>query len=289
MGVAIDAYPKLPGAKLHFAKADVDLISDTLKDPSPSGLSRGPMPAASAPAHKAPAKGHAKAHAKSDVKLVAKTVEVQAPRLYGSVETQLVTDDDATADHVLTALSDAVGKSGPDDTLLVSFAGHGLKGEDGRFYFVTVDAEPGRLAATALPWEKVAEVLARSRGKVVVLLDACHSGVASEEAVTPNDAYAEELKRKGSAGMVILAASKGRQFSQENPALAGGHGLFSYAVAQALGARRAAADRDHDGVIELDELYRYVKTWVSDAAKPTGRPQTPWLSHDEFVGQVPIL
>jgi hypothetical protein len=122
-------------------------------------------------------------------------------------------------------------------------------------------------------------------------LDACHSGVASQDAVVPNDDYAAALMRNGKAGMVVLAASKGREFSQENDDLLGGHGLFSYAVAKALAFDRKTADRNGNGVIELSELYAYVKRTVSRMSSGTdpNLQQTPWLSRDEIIGEAPVM
>ena len=102
----------------------------------------------------------------------------------------------------------------------------------------------------------------------------------------PNDDYAAALMRDGKAGMVVLAAAKGREFSQEWDNLMGGHGLFSYAVAQALGSDRKTADINRNGVVELSELYRYVKRTV---AQMTGHAQTPWLSRDEIIGEIPVM
>lgn len=160
------------------------------------------------------------------------------------------------------------------------------------------DASWSDIAGSALAWDKVSAVLSRSHARILVLLDACHSGLASNEVVVPNDNYAAELMRDRKAGMAVLAASKGRQLSQERGDLGGGHGLFSYAVSQALGADRRTADTSGDGVVDLDELYRYVKAWVVRDVDATNQarkdkekllPQTPWMPRDEFIGAVPIL
>jgi uncharacterized caspase-like protein len=155
---------------------------------------------------------------------------------------------------------------------------------------VTANATVKDVATTALEWSKVSEALSLSKAKVLVLLDACHSGLASQEAVVPNDEYAAELVKNGKTGMAVLAAAKGRQKSNEHEALGGGHGLFSYAIGQAFGKDRQAADLNGDGVIDLSELYTYTKHWVSTEAKQNNlAEQTPWLSHDEFIGQIPVL
>lgn len=87
-----------------------------------------------------------------------------------------------------------------------------------------------RVHALVISWlEAVLKVL------IVIFLAACHSGVASQETVVPNDEYVAELMKAGKAGMAVMAASKGRQSSFEYAELDGGHGVFNYVITQALG------------------------------------------------------
>ena len=225
-------------------------------------------------------------YAKRDMRLIADTVSARSGGQYAGAETKELADEQANPAAILAALEDAVAVTGAGDTLLVSFAGHGTKDARDRFFFLTSQTAKDDIAGTALAWEDVAAVLSRSKARVIVLLDACHSGVASQEAVVPNDDYAATLTRSGKAGMVVLAASKGRQFSEERDDLAGGHGLFSYAVARALSEDRITADRNGDGVVEIGEFYAYVKRTV---AQMSGGAQTPWLSRDEIIGEAPFM
>jgi hypothetical protein len=225
--------------------------------------------------------------AKRDMQLLADTLKARAGVQYRDIRTVLLGDTQVTPESIVGALNSAVSEAKPEDTVIVSFAGHGI-GNKG-FFFLTSGATRADLTSSALNWDKAASVLATSRAKVIVLLDACHSGLASQDTVVPNDAYAAALMRSGKAGMAILAASKGREFSQERENLDGGHGLFSYAVARALDKDRDIADWRHDGIIDLDALYRYVKNYVSNATGSGVQKQTPWLSRDELVGQVPVL
>jgi uncharacterized caspase-like protein len=189
----------------------------------------------------------------------------------------------------LETLRRAAADTGPNDTLVISFAGHGARvGE--RFFYLPHGGSFADAAETGVEWSSIGQALAVAQGRVLVLLDACHSGSATGDNLVPNDAYAEQLMRNGRSGLAVLAASKGRQFSYEDRSLGGGHGQFSYAIAQALGPERAAVDRDGSGTLELDELYAYVKRTVSNRTRsaPTG-VQTPWLARDEFIGRVSVF
>jgi hypothetical protein len=228
-------------------------------------------------------------YAKRDVQLIAETLKTRASGQYRDANPAVLTDAAATSEAILAELRRVALVAEPEDTLIVSFSGHGITGKDGRFLFATSAATAGDPANGALDWNDAASILAASRAKIIVLLDACHSGFASQGTVMPNDTYAAMLMRNHKPGMAVLAASKGRELAQERSGLKGGHGLFSYAVARALGEDRANADLRHTGVIDLDALYQYVKDYVSKEARNSNFPQTPWLSRDEMIGRVPIL
>ena len=79
-----------------------------------------------------------------------------------------------------------------------------------------------------------------------------------------NDEYVTTLMKTGKAGMVVMAASKGRQFSFEDSDFGNGHGAFNYAITQALTENRQTTDTNQNGIIELSELYRGKKGPGSD-------------------------
>lgn len=207
----------------------------------------------------------------------------------GDVSATLLADQQATRTAIVETLKRAAEATGPNDVLVVSFAGHGAKSGD-RFYYLPYGGSFADVTESGVQWSLIAAALSAAQGRVLVLLDACHSGSASGENFVPNDAYAAELMRNGRTGLAVLAAAKGRQFSYEDPKLGGGHGFFSYMISEALGPDRANADIDGSGTIELDELYRYVKRNVSDRTRgfPSGS-QTPWLARDEFIGRVSLF
>jgi hypothetical protein len=57
---------------------------------------------------------------------------------------------------------------------------------------------------------------------VVVILDACHSGLSGAEGLGTNDDAVASLLAGTHARMLVLAASKGRQYSYEDPKWGGG-------------------------------------------------------------------
>ncbi|BCB96058.1 hypothetical protein JZK55_09800 [Dissulfurispira thermophila] len=85
----------------------------------------------------------------------------------------------------------------------------------------------------------------------------------------------------------VLAASTGSQISSDYDSVK--HGLFTYFLLRGM---RGEADKNENGMIELGELYDYVKTSVSEKASlELNRDQTPVLlpsdTHKEKL-KVPV-
>ncbi len=184
------------------------------------------------------------------------------------------------------------------------FAGHGIdlaKGEDaGELVLALTSTSTGDLDAidhdairsSALPWSDVAKAMGEARGSVVVVLDACNSGAAGRVANATSDAVVETLFTTSGAPMVVLAASKGKQNSNEDAE----GGFFTSAIAAAITTKRRATDTDGNGVIDLRELYRAVKLPVAAAAHKVQladpdreHEQTPWLARNALVGEMSLF
>jgi hypothetical protein len=225
-------------------------------------------------------------YAKRDIMAFTKTTKANPAKQYQHVYSEQLLDSDATRSKIQPALTTIAKQATIDDTVMLYFAGHGDRGKDGKFYFLTPEASFEDFETTGLAWEKVAQILAQTKAKVIVFLDACHSGVASNETLVPNDEYVAELMKTGKAGMVVMAASKGRQFSLEGDEFGGGHGAFNYAITRALQTERQLTDTNQNGIIELSELYRRVKFNVHQF---TDGKQTPWLLRNEIIGEMPVL
>ncbi len=84
--------------------------------------------------------------------------------------------------------------------------------------------------------------------------------------------------------MLVLAASKGRQTSAEDKKWDGG--IFTYALIEALQSKRSTYDLDHDGAIEISELYQGLRRIL---ARETGGNQTPWLVRQDLLGDFVVF
>jgi len=160
-----------------------------------------------------------------------------------------------------------------------------VKAKDGTFYFLTSDGSFEKPQEAGVSWTLLGEHLARIKARVILLLDACHSGSIVTKTVVPNDELAQQFFTGGLGGIMVFSASKGRQFSMESPDIGGGFGIFTYALTQSLGPRAKEADTNSDGFVEFMELVDYVSQYVH---KETKGEQTPWLSRKELFGDLPV-
>jgi uncharacterized caspase-like protein len=151
------------------------------------------------------------------------------------------------------------------------------------FYFATPDTNLDDLANTALPWRRVAEILARSEARLTVLLDACHSGAADGRAFATNDDAVAGLSSIP-ANVTIISASKGRELSVESTSLGGG--AFSAAIETVLVSERKTHDKNGNNVIERSEFFEGVRETISSMP---GVEQTPWMTNTRLVGDYALF
>jgi Caspase domain len=199
-------------------------------------------------------------------------------KLYSAVEVERLIDAADLRNNLPAKIRHFVAKAGEHDTIMLFVAGHGFQDETtGRFFVATRESNPDSAEETMISWDQIASSISDARARVIVFIDACHSGAAG----TANDAAISTfLGRK--APVTLIAASKGRQISEENAT----GGFFTTALVKAIGAGRNATDINGNGAIELTELYSAIKREV---VKETRRKQTPWVARDNMVGETPLF
>ena len=163
--------------------------------------------------------------------------------------------------------------SGPGDTVLIFFSGHGITAE-GLGYLVPSDGSQDASDAVALSWVKGQLGTCKAKAKLLIL-DACHSGSAAKgvSGISPSLA--------GNDLVMLLSCGEG-QFSF--PDEGGKSSVFSRQLTDGLSG---AADGDGDQTITLQELFTYVKKQMVDWCLKTAKTQTPEL-HPRELGVMPL-
>lgn len=208
-------------------------------------------------------------------------------RALQTVDVRTLLNKEATAQAILDSVKAAAAATTKDDTLVLFFAGHGVDGRqrnqpDAGLVLALPSTRLDNLKQTALPWAALSAALREARGKIVVILDACHAGIAGSEVIASNDSIVDTLVTASGAPMVILAGSKGRQQSRES----GNGGIFTSALIAALTTERQSADLDRSGLLDIGEIYRAVKLRVLEQSQ---QQQTPWLARNASVGEISLF
>jgi uncharacterized caspase-like protein len=205
--------------------------------------------------------------------------------LYADVKPQYLHDGEADRAGVFRAFDSMKANMDKDeagqDLAVVMFSGHGARIDD-RFYLLPYDVNartPAEIKASAISADEFHDEIAdlATNGRVLVLLDACHSGAVTGDgsALTSN---ADLLRSIIAAGNVtVLTSSTSNEFSREDEKW--NHGAFTQVLLDALGKD---ADENHDGLISMSELTHYVATHISGL---TGGQQHPGIAQ-RFEGEL---
>lgn len=165
--------------------------------------------------------------------------------------------DAPTAENIQTSLDRLLNGRGPNDVVLIAFAGHGVEPQ-GTFYFCPQGADLSR-TDTLVSLNAVYDKLAQSQAGVKFLLaDACRNDPNARTALSLKDASSvnstrrpQELQLPGSV-MAYYSCSPG-EYAYEPTELR--HGLFFFFVIRGL---QGKADLDRDGQVHRGELTHYV-------------------------------
>lgn len=251
--------------------------------------------------------------ADDDARAIAETFRERASKGggYAKVHPPIVLTDDAATPSAIRAALAKLSEMTPRDVAVVFFAGHGFKtSAQGDMVFATgsvrldgTNVSERSVAEATVGWKDISESLKKAKGRVLVLLDACHSGHITQGVVVQNDALAESLSREHRSGAIVFAAAKGRQVSYEPAGTRGlvldtngakllgagerggePHGFFTAAVLRSL--RTGEGDTNHDHRLSLSELVRDVSRRVHAA---TGGAQTPWVARRELFGDFSLV
>ncbi|MBP8130667.1 MAG: SUMF1/EgtB/PvdO family nonheme iron enzyme [Candidatus Hydrogenedentes bacterium] len=183
-----------------------------------------------------------------------------------------------TRANILSFLNTYVNLAGASDTVLVYFAGHGTTEED-HLYLLPSDAKTSMLHDTAVPFERLREVIEQSPAqRKVLVLDACHSGAG--RAVNKMTQAVGAQFEQASRGMVVLASCGPEEVSREMADT--GHGAFTHFLLEGLGG---AADANGDGLIGAKELSNFTWDHTRLWAASKGWEQNPW-EHSRVSGDI---
>ena len=194
----------------------------------------------------------------------------------------LLINKEANLTNLRSTLGTKLKKNaGKEDMVIIYFAGHGaterdvmsLDGDGLEKYLLPCDADLKDLYSSALPMREISHIFHRIRSeRLIFIADSCYSGAsggrtASFSGIRANISDSFLNRIASGKGTVIITASSANEVSAEKEEFK--HGVFTYYLLEGL---RGKADIDNDGLITVDEVYRYVSKHVPQA---TGQEQHP--------------
>lgn len=192
--------------------------------------------------------------------------------LYRKVVVKLLTDEGAKRDDVLDGLEWIRREMTSRDVGMVFLAGHGVNDSDGVYYYLPQDVQPDRLKRTGVIFTEIKNTLSALPGKVLFFVDTCHSGnvLGTGRRAIRNDitAIVNELS-SAENGVIVFAASTGRQEAQESPEW--GNGAFTKAVLEGVSGQ---ADRGRTGRVTHKMLDLHISERVKELTKGSQSPVT---------------
>ena len=218
-----------------------------------------------------------------DARAFVEALKKQEGLLYNEVVTKLYTDQTATKDNILDGLDWLVKETTQHDVAMLFFAGHGVEDTRGTFYYLPVGADENAMRRTCLMEADVQETVSVVAGKIVVFMDACHSGnlmlASSRRGGNPDINRIVNELRDAENGAVVFSSSTGRQSSLEDPEWK--HGAFTLALIEGLTGKANMGD----GKVSCKSLDLYVSRRVKQL---TGGQQTPTTNYPPNVPDFPI-
>ena len=189
---------------------------------------------------------------------------------------KLLTNEQATRGRILSEIGDKwlPRVANPDDLVLIYFSSHGSASDmdiGGVNYLLAYDSQVDSLFSTGLPMQDLTRII-KGRvhsDRVVLVLDACHSGAA--------DAGAKGLFRKGNldadevaqgTGQLVISSSSPSQVSWESKKYE--NSVFTRCLIESL--------RKNGAATTLGEAFQNMKDTVQEQVlRERGVMQTPVL------------
>ena len=183
---------------------------------------------------------------------------------------KLITNEKATQRKIMIALESWLTKAGPNDQIVLFWAGHGFPDPEDpeKVYFACYDTEIN-IPATGYRMDKVRTALEERKSKNVILLaDTCHAGKLITRgsrgiSIVPKIEQMKREKRIPKGWVFMVGADTDRQAIEHS---SWSNGAFTHSLVKGLsgkadGFQSAGAK---DGVVTLGELKEYMNVSMPD-------------------------
>ena len=217
--------------------------------------------------------------ADADARRVGELFHAEEIRTYGKIISKVLTNEQATATALRTAIKDVTAQARAGDVFIFFFAGHGYADEKREFFLATHDVHPDKPEQTSLTGSELAELLDPIKARVVLMLDTCQAGAVlgrreGAKIITGPEDLTGLVNTLSSAerGIVVLSSSSESELSFESE----DGGYFTRALMEGIQGKAT-----RDGAVTCVRLQDYITKRVPEllnengAIKAQGLTQTP--------------
>jgi WD40 repeat protein len=177
---------------------------------------------------------------------------------YQKVEVKTLSNADATKANILDAFDLLSNKAyGKEDVVMIFFAGHGVNDNNNIYYMLPVDANIEKLRSSCVNFEELRQTISGIKAKVLVFLDACHSGNLMSNSLYING-LVNMLSGSGT-GAVTFTSSTGKEVSYEKAEW--NNGAFTKALLEGLSGKAQVPGKNK---ITYKSLDLYISERVAD-------------------------
>ena len=178
----------------------------------------------------------------------------------------ILKNSQATKSNILYYTRTLFSKSSEDDRVIFFFSGHGCAG-----YLLPYDAS--YFGTNWLSYDEIKALFRTAKARFKFMFaDACFAG-DFRNSLPQNSSSSSSTASRNKSDIAIMLSCGDNEYSIESASLR--QGVFSYYLIKGL---KGAADRDHNNLITIQELYYYVyHNTLNFTTDDVGRPQKPVL------------
>lgn len=218
----------------------------------------------------------------NDAKGLANILKDKARCAYPQQQVNLLVNQAATRQNILSGLDKLAQTSNPDATAVIYFSGHGGK-VDSTYYLIPHNFNPLEFQQTVISGEEFADKLrAMPAKKLLILLDCYHAGGVGDAKVpglqltkAPLPPEALNFPQEG-RGRVLIASCKEDEVSFTGKP----YSAFTQALIEALCGQGVAKK---DGYVRVSDLALHCREMVPQKTKDQQHPILHWEESDNFV------
>ena len=212
-------------------------------------------------------------YADKDAEAVVKLFTSQKGGMFNDVKVRMIVNEEATREAILEGLGWLREEATPYDLRVVFLSGHGGISNDRYFLWCYPFDQTSRIPQKLnLPGDEIMNMVLEMRGRVVVLVDTCHSSaiVGTGRGSRPDPDIVAVFKRQEVVGTVVFTFASSGRAEKSIEHREWGHGAFTKALLDAFEGKAP----DLKQAVRTLELGRWLEKQVPELTRNTQNART---------------